>query len=126
MIVLLSVLAIIIAILLMLIVLIQNPKGSGLNPSFQGISNQLLGARQTADFLEKTTWYLAGALIVLSIIFNLMLPAPQVEQSGPSMIQEEVESLPMPTLPQANPLQQQQQPQNGQQQTPQTPSTSSE
>ncbi len=110
MIVLLSVLAIIIAILLMLIVLIQNPKGSGLNPSFQGISNQLLGARQTADFLEKTTWYLAGGLIVLSIIFNLLLPAPQAEnESGGSMIQEQVESLPMPVLPQANPLQQEEQ-----------------
>ena len=110
----------------MLIVLIQNPKGSGLNPSFQGISNQLLGARQTADFLEKTTWYLAGALIVLSIVFNLMLPAPQAEETSGSMIQEEVESLPMPTLPQANPLQQQQQQQpqqNAPQQTPAEPSS---
>ncbi len=106
MIVFLSVLAILLAILLMLIVLIQNPKGSGLNPSFQGISNQLLGARQAADFLEKTTWYLAAGIIVLAIIFNLTLPSGQGDtaQEG-SMIQEQVEALPIPQLPGPNPLQ---------------------
>ncbi len=107
MIVLLSVMAILVAVLLMAIVLIQNPKGSGLNPSFQGISNQLLGARQTADFLEKATWYLAVAIVGLSIIFNLMLPSPSLDaEANESLIQEQVEALPIPQLPTPNPLEQ--------------------
>ena len=59
------------AILLILVVLVQNSKGGGLASNFTP-SNQILGARQTADFLEKLTWGLAVAIIVLSIAANLV------------------------------------------------------
>lgn len=64
---LISVLLIIVCILLMLVVLVQNPKGGGLSSSF-GASNQVMGVRKTADFLEKATWTLAIALLVLSLL----------------------------------------------------------
>ena len=54
------------AILLTLIVLVQNSKGGGLAAGFQS-SNQIMGVRKTTDFLEKATWGLAAFLIVLSI-----------------------------------------------------------
>ena len=53
-------------IFLMLIVLVQNPKG-GLAANFSS-SNQVMGVRKTSDFLEKATWSLGIALVVLSII----------------------------------------------------------
>jgi preprotein translocase subunit SecG len=59
------------AILLILVVLVQNSKGGGLASNFTP-SNQILGARQTADFLEKLTWGLALAIIVLSIAANIV------------------------------------------------------
>jgi preprotein translocase subunit SecG len=59
------------AILLILVVLVQNSKGGGLASNFTP-SNQILGARQTADFLEKLTWGLAVAIIVLSIAANIV------------------------------------------------------
>lgn len=60
------VLIVIVALLLGVVVLIQNPKGGGLAVGFQG-STQIGGVQRTADFLEKATWYLVVALFVLCI-----------------------------------------------------------
>ncbi|MBA3971481.1 MAG: preprotein translocase subunit SecG, partial [Bacteroidetes bacterium] len=62
-----SILIVIVCILLILVVLVQNSKGGGLASSFAS-SNQVMGVRKTADFLEKATWTLAASLLVLSII----------------------------------------------------------
>ena len=64
---LISIAIIIVCILLILIVLVQNSKGGGLASSFSS-SNQVMGVRKTADFLEKATWTLAVALLVLSLL----------------------------------------------------------
>jgi preprotein translocase subunit SecG len=62
-----SILIVIVCILLILVVLVQNSKGGGLASSFAS-SNQVMGVRKTADFLEKATWTLAVSLLVLSLI----------------------------------------------------------
>jgi preprotein translocase subunit SecG len=62
-----TVLIILVCILLILVVLIQNSKGGGLSSQFAG-SNQIMGVRRTADFLEKATYSLAIALLVLSLL----------------------------------------------------------
>ena len=64
-----AVLVIIAAILLTAIVLLQNGKGGGLASNFVA-GNQTFGVRQTADILEKITWGLAAAIVVLAIISN--------------------------------------------------------
>jgi len=61
-----GVLIILVCIFLGLIILVQNPKGGGLSSEF-GSANQIGGVRKTADFLEKSTWGLAIALVVLSL-----------------------------------------------------------
>lgn len=63
----LSFITIFFAIALILVVLVQNSKGGGLASNFSS-SNQIMGAPKTADFLEKATWFLAGTIIVLSLI----------------------------------------------------------
>ena len=62
-----SILIVIVCILLILVVLVQNSKGGGLASSFSS-SNQVMGVRKTADFLEKATWTLAIALLALSLV----------------------------------------------------------
>jgi preprotein translocase subunit SecG len=52
------------SLLLAFIVLIQNSKGGGLASNFSG-SNSFMGVRKTTDFVEKATWTLAGALLLL-------------------------------------------------------------
>ncbi|MBK7343556.1 MAG: preprotein translocase subunit SecG [Saprospiraceae bacterium] len=74
MITLLTILIALICILLMAAVLIQNPKGGGVDSTFGGsATNQMLGAARSTDFIEKATWYLAAALLVLCIITSLMV-----------------------------------------------------
>lgn len=82
-----SILILISAILLILIVLIQNSKGGGLASGFSS-SNQIMGVRKTTDFLEKATWTLAGALVVLSIIITAFIP--RAEHATQSEIKEQV------------------------------------
>ncbi len=50
-----------VCILLILIVLVQNPKGGGLSSSFSS-SNQFMGVKRTADFVEKATWGFAAGI----------------------------------------------------------------
>lgn len=65
----LTVLIALICVLLMVVVLIQNPKGGGIDSTFGGGgANQMLGAAKQADFIEKLTWYLAIALFALCIV----------------------------------------------------------
>lgn len=61
-----GVLIILVCVFLVLVILVQNPKGGGLSSEF-GSANQIGGVRKTADFLEKSTWGLALALVVLSL-----------------------------------------------------------
>ena len=65
------ILIIIDAILLGIVVLLQNSKGGGLTSEFSS-SNQIMGVRKTADFLEKATWTLAIILVVLSFATSFM------------------------------------------------------
>jgi preprotein translocase subunit SecG len=62
-----TILIIIVCVLLALVVLIQNPKGGGVNASLSGVGQQLLGARRSTDVVEKLTWGFAFALIFLCL-----------------------------------------------------------
>ncbi|GAB4313240.1 MAG: preprotein translocase subunit SecG [Bacteroidales bacterium] len=68
-----AVLIIITCVLLTLIVLVQSSKGGGLASNFSS-SNQFMGVRKTADFLEKATWTLAVSLLVLSLFSIFVIP----------------------------------------------------
>jgi len=68
---LISILTVIISVILIFFVVIQNSKGGGLAAGFSS-SNQVMGVRKTTDFLEKATWSLAGAIVVLSIAASLL------------------------------------------------------
>ena len=87
-----SVLIFIICILLILIVLVQNSKGGGLASSFAS-SNQIMGVRKTTDFLEKATWTLAGAMMILCVVAVFFIP--RGENGGQSAIQQQIESHPI-------------------------------
>ena len=69
-----TVLIALVGVLLMGAVLIQNPKGGGVDATFGGSqANQMFGAAKSTDFIEKVTWGLAIAMIVLCIVTTLML-----------------------------------------------------
>jgi len=58
----------------MAVVLIQNPKGGGVDSTFGGASaNQMFGAAKSTELIEKITWGLAAALFVLCIITAIVV-----------------------------------------------------
>lgn len=69
------ILAVIVAVLLSFIVLIQESKGGGLASSFAS-SNQIMGVRKTTDVVEKATWTLAALLVVFSVFSAFCLSEP--------------------------------------------------
>lgn len=69
----LAFLCIAVALVLILLVVIQNSKGGGLNSAFGGQgATQILGARRTNEFIEKLTWYFATGLAVLAFVTNVV------------------------------------------------------
>ncbi|MBR6082606.1 MAG: preprotein translocase subunit SecG [Salinivirgaceae bacterium] len=95
-----TVLIFFVCILMILIVLVQNSKGGGLAANFSS-ANQVMGVRKTTDFLEKGTWTLAGALLVLCIMASAFIPRGEVETDN-SMLQEKIEETAEPFMQQGN------------------------
>ena len=59
--------------LLVLVIMVQNPKGGGLSSSFGGDTQQIGGVKKTTDFLDNSTWVLASLLLVLILLSNLTI-----------------------------------------------------
>jgi preprotein translocase subunit SecG len=71
---LLTILTGIVCLLLMLVVLVQNPKGGGIDSTFGGSqANQIMGASRSTDFIEKLTWGLAIVLFALCLMASLAI-----------------------------------------------------
>lgn len=98
-----SILIIVVCIFMVLIVLVQNSKGGGLASNFAG-SNQIMGVRKTADFLEKATWTLAISLLALSLLASLTMPKGKINASSAieKNINETQDPNALPNFPNAN------------------------
>ena len=90
------------SVLMCLIVLIQESKGGGLASGFAD-NNSMLGVRKTTDVIEKTTWGLAAAMVILSILSVAFLTTPKSADS--TLMEQAVEQQAtnpnnLPTIPQ--------------------------
>ena len=94
------ILILIVSVLLALIVLVQNSKGGGLVSNFGG-ANQMMGVRQTTDFLEKATWTMGAILVVLCLISSITLPKNSKEGAPKSELENIVPNLPSTETPAA-------------------------
>lgn len=99
-----SVLVLIACVLLVMIVLVQNSKGGGLAANFTS-TGQSMGVRKTADFLEKSTWVLAGSILFLCIVVTAAIPhgSEVVKSRIHTQIENAVDPNAIPTLPSAVP-----------------------
>lgn len=88
-----AILIIVTCVLLTLIVLVQSSKGGGLASNFSS-SNQFMGVRKTADFLEKSTWTLAIVLLLFSLFSIFVIPRGGNVQTGDTELQELYQDLP--------------------------------
>mgnify|MGYP003433694269 FL=1 len=60
----------IVCFLLIVVIMVQNPKGGGLSSSLGG-AQSLGGVQKTTDFLDKSTWTLAAFLIILILASSM-------------------------------------------------------
>ena len=60
----------IVCFLLIVVIMVQNPKGGGLSSTLGG-STQIGGVQKTTDFLDKSTWTLSAVLIALILLSSL-------------------------------------------------------
>ena len=60
----------IVCFLLIIVIMVQNPKGGGLSSTLGG-SQMLGGVQKTTDFLDKSTWTFGTILIVLILLSSL-------------------------------------------------------
>ncbi|ASQ90741.1 preprotein translocase subunit SecG [Prosthecochloris sp. GSB1] len=93
----LVVLILIAAIMLIGVVLLQNPKGGGgLTSGIASLGTvQNLGVRRTGDFLSKATAILAGIIMVLAFVVQFTHPSRQTGNGG-SILQKEAPIIPSP------------------------------
>lgn len=82
----------IVCFLLIVVIMVQNPKGGGLSSTLGG-STQLGGVQKTTDFLDKSTWTLAGVLILL-ILFSSLSFTGTLNDSSSKVIDESSISTP--------------------------------
>ncbi|MEZ4852819.1 preprotein translocase subunit SecG [Flavobacterium sp.] len=87
----------IVCFLLILAVMVQNPKGGGLSSSFGGGgSQQLGGVQKTTDFLDKSTWFLFAALIALILLSSLAFDS---STQGSKVLGNDEVSIPKTEIP---------------------------
>jgi len=91
----------IVCFLLIVVIMVQNPKGGGLSSTF-GSSSQMGGVQKTTDFLDKSTWYLAGTLIALILLSSLSFNG-STSDTGSKVIDESATPTAIPAAPAATP-----------------------
>lgn len=99
-----SVLTILVCILLVLVILIQNSKGGGIQSQF-GAATQIMGVKRGTEFVEKATWGLAITLILLSVLMTPKSSMLSSEEESGSVAKKRAQSA--VAVPQQAPAQQQ-------------------
>ena len=89
-----AVLILIVSLLLILVIMVQNPKGGGLSSSFGGGGQMLGGVKQTNDFLEKSTWTLAFALVAFILVSNFVIPRNNMSIQDQTELKQTLDSAP--------------------------------
>jgi len=90
--------------LLVLVIMVQNPKGGGLSSSFGGDSQQIGGVKKTTDFLDKSTWVLASLLLVLILLSNLTINRESENTDSKLLDPNQIEAFIPEALPEDIPL----------------------
>lgn len=89
------------SLLLILVVLAQNPKGGGLSSQFGGAGvSQVMGVKKTGDLLEKLTWGFSITILSLTLLSNLFIEENQKLIESPNI--ENIQGqAPIPNLPES-------------------------
>ncbi|WP_443937315.1 preprotein translocase subunit SecG [Pedobacter sp. MW01-1-1] len=91
----LVILLIVVCVALGLFVLIQNPKGGGLATG--GSGSNMFGVQRTGDVLEKGSWVLLTAIVVLTLVITTVAKTNTGAAVGNTAIQERLQKTASPS-----------------------------
>lgn len=94
----------IVCFLLIVVIMVQNPKGGGLSSTISG-SQMLGGVQKTTDFLDKSTWTLGAILIVLILLSSLSFGGSLSDNDSKIIDKTETTAPKTSTSPVATPTQ---------------------
>lgn len=101
---LLSILYVILVVVLILTILIQEPRESGMSPALGGMQ-QILGVRGIPTFFTRLTWGLGAVFMVLSLVLATVNPSRslvkerKIEKKAPVGESKPVEPQQEPEFP---------------------------
>ena len=84
---------VLIVLVAIMMIFIEESKGGGLASNFSS-TNSIMGVRKTTDIIEKLTWGLAGAMVVISIVCAYVAPQAAGESSVMEGATQEQTALP--------------------------------
>ncbi|WP_235264610.1 preprotein translocase subunit SecG [Porphyromonas sp. COT-239 OH1446] len=96
----LTVLIVLASLSLIFVVMIQKSKGGGLASAFSA-NNNIMGVRKTTDVVERTTWWLVGIVVGLSILSTAFYTRGGDSQSTQLQRAVEQRAISAPALPAA-------------------------
>jgi preprotein translocase subunit SecG len=86
------VLIMIACVLLVIIIMAQNPKGGGLSSTFGGTSSAQFGVQRTNDFMEKATWTLGITIVVICMLSVILTAKPKAAGTVPAQAPVQTEA----------------------------------
>jgi len=88
----------IVCFLLIIVIMVQNPKGGGLSSTISG-TQMLGGVQKTTDFLDKSTWTLATILIALILLSSLSFTGSLSDTDSKIIEKTTAPATPAPATP---------------------------
>lgn len=109
----LTILIIVVCLFIIMIVLIQNPKGGGLTGGLGSAASNVIGVQSAGDVMEKTTWGSAIVLLALCVLTAFVVPKAGSKDQIKTLT-EEAAKMNVPNVTPAAPEAPAQQPQQQQ------------
>ncbi len=94
----LTILIILVCLFIILVVLIQNPKGGGLSGGIGSAASSVIGVQSAGDVMEKTTWGSAILLLALCVLTAFVVPK-QGAQATEKTLTEQAAKMQTPAVP---------------------------
>jgi len=84
--------------LLVILILVQNPKGGGISADFTSSgATQMFGVQKTGDIVEQLTWGFSVAILVLVLVTNFTLS--ETKEASTSVNVEKAATKTVPVAP---------------------------
>ena len=85
------------SVLLILVILIQNPKGGGLSGEFGTAgASQMFGVKRTGDLLEQVSWGIGLTIAILVLASRFAITTPTTDATDSANIQKAAKTATAP------------------------------